>query len=373
MIEIKRTLLNEHIRNISQEEILNILNSIPKTNIKDKKYIKDNNYIKGQEGEKMVYDMIKGFEKERKNSHSGDLIIYKKEYPNIKLMIEVKNYSSAIPYSMYSKFLEEIKINNYNGGIFVCNQPITSFASSTGSTGSTGSTNITNNGYTSICGYDEQILNFLCESIWIFIFRELNFKCLDSDGKLNKYCDSLIKDIYIIHNINIDLLNYQKNTNLLMQKLQSMLTLTSASLKNTTNKIISKLSGQRYNSLEEKFKGFNDYEYFGKLPENTQQNLIKLAKNFINKEKVLIQKNNKFLQIQRSTGSTTSEASSTNNVEFMIFKFLKTKIVINFEHIKFDLNLLVKSKNIEFKSGLIQYNINDIFTENDCKNILSNF
>ena len=103
--------LAPHLRNLSAGEIVGLLNNMP--------FVKTVPRNKGRLGEKNIENFIKNFMIEKKNSYGGDLIIYKKNYPNIKIVLESKNYEGKIPLSEWEKF--ERDCSAYAGGIFVAN------------------------------------------------------------------------------------------------------------------------------------------------------------------------------------------------------------------------------------------------------------
>jgi len=171
MLEIQRELLKPEIRDISIVDAIAILNNIP---IREK-IIREAS-VKGQSGEREIFEMISetNFIVEKSPHHSADFVVWKTEFPAIKILIEVKNYAGVVPREQYDKFMDDISSTGLCG-IFVSK------------------TSVANHDFFEIYARSVLLVGFdhlipILELFWTKILHEKTYKFAGSDLKLMKSC-----------------------------------------------------------------------------------------------------------------------------------------------------------------------------------------
>lgn len=188
--------LHKSIQHITAEDIINIVNAfaplvrMPRT---------ESSTTRGRTGELNISSMIHDFEMEKPGTHSGDLIIWKREFPNIRIMIEIKNYSNPVPRELFNKFCSEVEIGCYSGGIFISNQPIQ------------GVCDYIIGNKAIVTQYDEILINTVCQLLWSKIYERTLAKVINHDNKLISHCNGLVHDIEDLKRIRISLDQFQHN------------------------------------------------------------------------------------------------------------------------------------------------------------------
>ena len=318
--------LDKRLKDITSEEIINILN-----NMYFIREPKKSSYEIGRKGEMIIEEIIEGFMIEKRGSHCGDFVIYKKDYPNIEIMIEVKNYTSSVPSEQYEKFLNNIKDNKYAGGIFISNQPISGFNGKL----------ITSDKIV-IYSYDPNVINISCETLWCRLFDRFNYKMLDVEGEIQSYCKLLSSNLDTLVRTKNLALSIQKNNEKLINTLTHEIDSLISKQKKTINLIINKISP---------ITSIIETSYFVKLPEGEYiYNSVPEIREYI--EKIM---NN------ISTHKNVIIAQNKNKFEVnygekkILLELFKTKVDIIFKPNKFDFNGI---EDFSFASGHIIFTIN---------------
>lgn len=166
-IILNRSLLKPHIQNFSAEQIINILNDMVYEAQPPPK-IEKIAFTLGREAEMKLE--IKDFESRKPGPHSGDLLIWKKDFPDIVIMIEMKNYTNAVPVEQYEKFIYDLELNHFAGGIFVANKPISNFSEP-----SVQSNKII------LTSHDAKMVQLACETLWLKLYENSRFGLMDSE------------------------------------------------------------------------------------------------------------------------------------------------------------------------------------------------
>lgn len=179
-IIIKRSELKTHLQCLNSEEIIRLLNTAPPPFLNIKKE-EGNDLIpfeKGKRSELSISEGIKDFESRKPPVHSGDLLIWKKDFPEIIIMLEIKNYSSNVPHDQYDKFIYDLELNKFTGGIFISNKPISNFSEP----------QVQSNKII-LFSHDEKLIQLACDTLWIKLYESMRFGFLTSD--LSEQCTSL--------------------------------------------------------------------------------------------------------------------------------------------------------------------------------------
>jgi hypothetical protein len=220
-VQIDRKRLNKNIQHISAEEVILILNagaSVRRPEISSP----------GIHTEKNVAQCIENFEVEKPGNHSGDLIIWKKKYPNIRIMIEIKNYSGPIPTSQLEKFVHDLDLLQFSGGIFITNQPLRA--------------EIISGHIAVVQSYDPLIINSTCELLWNVLFEKQFYKFLDYKNNITPYCDALLENIKLLAKTKKCVEALQKDFNSMADSTVRALTSTIRTINEMTNNIINESS-----------------------------------------------------------------------------------------------------------------------------------
>ncbi len=328
MIEIPISLLNSKIQNITSTEIINILNSLPTLNKVQ------NNVFKGKISEKSIENIIENFEIEKRNTHSGDMIIWKKDYPNIKIMIEVKDYTNTIPNDEYQKFINDLEHNHYAGGIIIANQNIQGIKPNT-----------IDNNKMFINTYDPQIINISCECLWARLFERYHYKFIDSESEIIVQCNILANSIERLTNIKSNIELMKKNNEKLLKKIFIDIDLDIIEIRKVINKIVNKISRVDITMQTSKLE-LPTGDYFH------QSNLVVKEKieELINKIHISICPLDNFIA---SINKNKMEINF-NGIIKILFEFLKTKTIIKFKPKVFHF----EGTNINYVDGLVEIVIN---------------
>ncbi len=166
-IILDRSLLKPQLQNLTPEKIINILNDFVHETAPPPK-IEKIAFTLGREAEEKL--TIKDFESRKPGPHSGDLLIWKKDFPDIVIMIVMKNYTNAVPAEQYEKFIRDLELNRFTGGIFVANKPITGFSEQ-----SVQSNKII------LTSHDSKLVQLACDTLWLKLYENSRFGLLDSD------------------------------------------------------------------------------------------------------------------------------------------------------------------------------------------------
>lgn len=298
-IVIERSRLNKKIRHINVEDIINILNSFAPVILPPKT---ESITQLGRTGELCIKSTIRDFESEKPGTHSGDLIIWKSNYPNIRIMIEVKNYTNPIPREQYEKFESEVETGLYTGGIFICNQPISGYIENFG------------NNKIAVFSYDAEVINMACRMLWDKLYERSWLKVIKHDD-INKQCTLLANNIDILKRAQHDIEQLQKHTLLITNKAIQNIN----KVNHVTNKSI--------NSITMDVQPSETYQIGGyvTIPVYTDCAVLKVAR----------EKLENFLSLYAENDVIISQ--NKNGCEFLfdnkkiILKFLKTRIDIMFK------------------------------------------
>jgi hypothetical protein len=297
MITIDKSKLKPALQNLTEEEIISIINAVPtiKTTI-----------TRGRVAEQNLLNLLsENFTAELTGRpHAGDLLIYKKKNVHLKIMIESKDYTGTIPIDEYNKFLFDLKNNNYAGGIFVGSNKISGMSLDT--------LNIIDN-HIILIENDPRIILFAAEFLWDYLSQPT----LQLKNKLDKY----------LNEINNSLNSLYKSRQLMTtmkKKLKSYIT----EIEIENNKTIDSLTNIiNKNSSSAIVQAINLYDY--PLAENTRSQLLRLFEKH-KTSKIIVQKEN-IIEFYFETG------------EFLNIEIMKTRTKLRFKPKKImpDLNFSI--------------------------------
>ena len=189
-IIIKKSELKTELQNFNSEMIIKILNSFSfsssfssfsqneKGGEKGCEKGEQSAFTIGKKAELNISENIKDFEIRKPPVHSGDLLIWKKDFPEIIIMLEIKNYSTNVSHEQYNKFIYDLELNKFSGGIFISNKPIANFSEP-----------YVQSNKIIIISHDEKLIQLACDTLWIKLYESMRFGFLTSD--LSEQCTSL--------------------------------------------------------------------------------------------------------------------------------------------------------------------------------------
>lgn len=327
MIEIPIKLLNSKLQNLTTEEIINILNSLPV--IKPQQ----NQVIRGKTTEIAIENIIEDFEIKKSSTHSGDFVINKRNYPSIKIMIEIKNYSNTIPNTEYVKFVDDINNNNYHGGIIIANQNISGLKAG-----------IIDYNKIFIDSYDPQLINIMCEMLWAKIFDMQKYKFIDVEGDIILQCGVLNTIVDNMINIKNSCELIKKNNEKLITKCAKDIDTCIIDTRKIINKIINKLSTEKITTKTLNIE-LPSGDYFHNTVSAVGEKILGMLK---------------FLHIKICPLDDIIISQNKNIYEYnytgtkIMVEYLKTKTTIKFKPI---IQTFI-NMNVNFVDGLIEININ---------------
>lgn len=221
-INIPINRLNKNAQSLTEEEIILLLNTVGEMK-------KIENPMKGLVVEKNIAESIENFEISKGGSHCGDFVISKKKYPNIRIMVEIKNYTSTIPRTQFEKFQRDIDDNQFSGGVLICNQPVSG-------------ADIINGNIAIIQSYDPNIINPVCEFLWATLFDKQFYKFLDYKNNIVPHCNILLDNIGDLVKIKKSVENLQKESSKTLQNVIYGINKTIQTINDMTNNIINESS-----------------------------------------------------------------------------------------------------------------------------------
>ena len=197
-IVIPRRSLPINMRHITALDIIGIMKSISPIIVMPQQ---KSSVQRGREGENDINIMIQGFERMRPGTHSGDLIIWKHHYPNLRILVEVKNYTYRVPYEQWVKFENDIE-GNYNGGIFVTTQAVSGVEETVFSN------------KIIVRDFNEVAINLACETLWQRLYERLRLGLMSEDKMLH-HCEDMMSVKDDLHRLRHDTEAIQRSTALI--------------------------------------------------------------------------------------------------------------------------------------------------------------
>lgn len=240
---IPHTALKPHIAELTQEEIITILNNIPYI----KKQITSSH--KGRIFECTIENSIKNYDIKKSPPHTGDYIISKKEYPQIQIMLEIKNYNYKVPKKEYEKFLSDLELNKFAGGIFITKTPVQDIEYTT---------YLFQNNIIIVEYTENTNIEIFCDLLWLRLYDRYNYKFIDSPPKLKNICAILEKKISELARLKIDTDNMQKSIRRYLKSTQITTENIMCDIRETINEITSLFTPVSiYNETQECIIPFN--------------------------------------------------------------------------------------------------------------------
>lgn len=320
MLTIDRELLQPEIRDISAEKVINLLNSFILT-----KKIQESSYEKGKKGEQTIEEIIKNnFVVEKKSEHCGDFIIHKPEYPEVKLIIEVKNYTRTVPEKEIEKFFSDIELNKLPG-IFVSATRVVNWPMF----------EIKNN-YAVVCGFE----NFAV-IVELFYFKQLSFKkfkFLKAEKKIQALFKKIQNSVDSISEIKILMQNLGKNFNICQDRIYKICDKIKFETEIEVDKLSREMRGEKVEIVE-------DFYPDGIFAAKAKPIIQQFLDSYFNVK-----------PIQAKLEGKTTKVEYSNGDKKIMFEFLKTKINIYFVPTNID---FVKFPNITVKNGLAKIELDE--------------
>jgi hypothetical protein len=224
-LEIDRKRLAKNIQHISAEEVILILNSYGSI-----KKAETSGTSVGLATEKNILAAIEDFEVEKGGILCGDAIIWKKNSPNVRIMIEIKNYTGVVPKSQIEKFHRDLEENGFSGGIFITNQRVS------------GQEAVLEGNTIFLQSYDPQIINAACTLLWSVLFDKQYYKFLDYKNNIIPYCNILLEHVQSVVKTKKNLEALHKDFDRCMQASISNVSKTISIINDMTNHIIMEAS-----------------------------------------------------------------------------------------------------------------------------------
>lgn len=192
MIQIPRDTLKNN--QLEAEDIIRILNSFPLQEAPPPP--QPQAPILGQIGEKKIVESIRGFECIKPGPHSGDLIVWRKSHPEIRIMLEIKNYSHRVPREQYEKFLRDLE--PFSGGIFVSNEPISGLQLPP----------VFEN-IIILQSHDADLVQLACETLWVKLLEQQKYTFIQTPN--SECASSLVETLETLARIKIATEGMRKN------------------------------------------------------------------------------------------------------------------------------------------------------------------
>lgn len=327
MLNIPRNQLKIQLQDITPEEAIQMLNSIP--------VIKVGKVNKGTHGETSVGLSINNFIVEERTKHAGDMVIWKENYPHIKIMIEVKNYSGTIPESEYQKLIDDIEYNQFTGGILVANQDIRGVKPFEIS-----------GGRVYVNSHDQQLVNITCEMLWAKLFERQHYKMIDTEGQITIQCNVLASCIERLASIKGTVELIRKNNEKLLKKITDEVDSNISDMRKVINKVIRQVS-QITTTIETRSKiklpaGEYFHDTVPAVRERIEEIIEKLYQSTCPYENALVSQTKNKYEINLAGRK-------------IFFEFFKTKLEIKFKpaHMNFG-----EYPGVDFIGGLVVFEIN---------------
>lgn len=174
-----KQLLRTDLQEIPDAKIIDFINTYyPKQETAAQFTIVKTSHKLGQEGETSIQEIIQsnsqGFIIEKSvGAHAGDFVVWRKDFPSIRILIEIKNYNSNVPSEQYQKFLSDIETTCYAGGIIISKTPIALHREF----------EISEN-IMIVTKIKDKSINLLIEVFWKYIMCRLSYGFSDKDYKL---------------------------------------------------------------------------------------------------------------------------------------------------------------------------------------------
>jgi len=352
MIEFPVESLRADLRKLEPAEIVKFINQTYPIKQKKNKVFQSQIPVElGIVGEKDILEIINesnlGFKAERiSQKHSGDIIMWRNDYPNIKIMIEVKNYTNRVSKEQYDKFLSDLHNTQVAGGIFLTNKPVCGHQEF----------EILDNIMLLVADRNKQIMPLLY-LFWHKQIIEKHFMFISKQPIIKNYHMRISNSVAKIVLVKNSVKSIRKSV---MRELETIDNICSEVMRETSQQIdeLNKLTaGDQISISTEGISLPDDKNFFINSHQDLRERLLKFLDTMFIGKPLCSQKSGK----NEISISGTCRANSKNKEIHL--KFYKLKLAISFKPRMLDFTQF--ESDIKYENGLVTFSIDKNNHESD--------